>query len=384
MKKLLFIVFISLFTFNSNAQDSADLPKKLTINGYIKDMQNLSFSPNFKELISGNLIHNRINIKWKPTGKITAAAEFRNRLYWGEEVKLTPGYAKLLQNENERFDMQKIWIDNPSMVLVTNVERLYVDYQGAKLNVRIGRQRINWGITTTWNPNDIFNTYNFLDFDYEERPGVDGGKGKYVFGNGSNVELAYTLNGKNFGTAAAAKYSINKWNYDMQLIAGWYNSRPTLGGGWAGYIKDAGFKGEVQYFFGDADTAGHVNLSLESDYMFKKGWYLDVGLLFNNYGLYQPVTNWDTISFKLSPEYLMPTKWNLVLSTAKQLTPLFTVNMGVMYAPGTNLILLLPSLQYNLAANMDLDFIWQSYFTEMNNCLEAVNHRCFLRFKWSF
>ncbi len=35
----------------------------------------------------------------------------------------------------------------------------------------------------------------------------------------------------------------------MQLITGWYNEHLTLGAGWAGNIKDAGFKGEVQYFF---------------------------------------------------------------------------------------------------------------------------------------
>ena len=57
------------------------------------------------------------------------------------------------------------------------------DYRDNKINFRIGRQRINWGTTTIWNPNDIFNAYNFLDFDYEERPGMDGGKFQYIFNN---------------------------------------------------------------------------------------------------------------------------------------------------------------------------------------------------------
>jgi hypothetical protein len=384
MKNLFFILLVLFIAFNANAQDSATLPKKLTISGYIKDLQTLTFDKNFKELISGNLIHNRINMKWKPSDKVNAVAEFRNRLFWGEEVKLTPNFASLLKNDNELVNLQTAWIKNKSLVLHTNVERLYVDYKGNDWNVRLGRQRINWGITTTWNPNDIFNTYNFLDFDYEELPGVDGGKMQYIFSNTFNTELAYINTGKKDGSIAALKYSLNKWNYDMQLITGWYNGHPTLGAGWAGYIKDAGFKGEVQYFFGSKDSSDHFNMSFEGDYMFKKGWYVNMGLLFNNHGLYKPVTDWNTINLKLSPENLMPTKWNIIVTTAKEITPLLSANMSMLYAPGTNLLILLPSFQYNMATNLDVNLVWQSFLTQIDNNFEAVNHHCFLRMKWSF
>lgn len=384
MKKLFSILLVVFIAFNANAQDSTTLPKKLTINGYIKDLQTLTFDKNFNELISGNLIHNRINLKWKPSDKVNAVAEFRNRLFWGEEVKLTPNFASLLKNDNELVNLQTAWIKNKSLVLHTNVERLYVDYKGNDWNVRLGRQRINWGITTTWNPNDIFNIYNFLDFDYEERPGVDGGKMQYIFSNTFNTELAYINTGKKDGSIAALKYSLNKWNYDMQLITGWYNGHPTLGAGWAGYIKNAGFKGEAQYFFGSKDSTDHFNMSLEGDYMFKKGWYVKVGFLFNNFGLYKPVTDWNTINLKLSPENLMPTKWNIIVTTAKEITPLLSANMSMLYAPGTNLLILLPSFQYNMATNLDVTLVWQSFFTEIDNNFEAVNHNCFFRMKWSF
>lgn len=384
MKKLLFIFLIFPVALSSKAQDSTAAHKKITLQGYVKDLQTLSFNKNFKELIAGNLIHNRINVKWKPSERITAVTEFRNRLYWGEEVRLTPGFASLLRNNNEKVNLQKAWINSKSLVLHTNVERLYFDYQDSELNVRIGRQRINWGLTTTWNPNDIFNTYNFLDFDYEERPGADGGKFQYVFSNSFKAELAYAHTGKKDGDVAALKYSFNKWNYDMQFITGWYNAHPTLGIGWAGYIGDAGFKGEAQYFFKSKDSSDHLNISVEGDYMFNKGWYLNAGFLFNNHGLHKPVNEWDTINLNLSPENLMPTKWNIIVTTAKEFTPLLSANMSVLYAPGTNLFILFPSLQYNLATNLDINLVWQSFLAELNNRFEAVNHRCFLRIKWSF
>jgi hypothetical protein len=367
------------------AQDSTAVKKnKWELKGYIKNLESLSFDKNFGNNISSNLIHNRLNIKWKPSEKITAAAELRNRLFWGEEVRGTPDFARQLRNANEKVNLQKVWIQNQSLVLHTNIDRLHLEYRNDNLNIRIGRQRINWGIGTTWNPNDIFNVYNFLDFDYEERPGVDGGKIQYIFNNSFNAEIAYAHTGRKEGNVAALKYSLNKWGYDMQLVTGWYNEHITLGAGWAGNIKDAGFKGEAQYFFRNKDSTDHFNVSIEADYMFKKGWYVNAGLLFNNRGLYQPVGNWSNINLKLSPENLMPTKWNIIVTTAKEMTPLLSANMSVLYAPGTNLVILFPSIKYNLATNLDADLIWQSFFTELDKKMAAVNHRVFLRLKWSF
>jgi len=183
--------FIMLFLSPSTwAQDSTAAEKKWVLNGYVKDMQTLYFNKNFDSLVSGNLVHNRINVKWKPAKTFTMAAEFRNRLFWGEEISNIPNYSEQLRNENELVNMSIIWIQKSNLVLHTNVERLWMEYNKSKWTARLGRQRINWGITTTWNPNDIFNTYNFLDFDYEERPGTDAAKVQYRFNDFSHVEMA--------------------------------------------------------------------------------------------------------------------------------------------------------------------------------------------------
>ncbi|AEV99621.1 hypothetical protein Niako_3297 [Niastella koreensis GR20-10] len=61
-------------------------------------------------------------------------------------------------------------------------------------------------------PNDIFNTYNFLNFDYEERPGADAAKFQYLFNDLSNVEVAFSIQ-KNNKYISAVRYFINKWGY---------------------------------------------------------------------------------------------------------------------------------------------------------------------------
>ena len=118
--------------------------------------------------------------------------------------------------------------------------------------------------------------------------------------------------------------------------------------------------------------------------MFKKGWYINTGLLLNTDGLDKPVSVWDAVDLRIAPEQLMPTKWNLIVTSSKEINPLFSASASVLYAPGTNLLIVLPSFQYSMMENLDLSLYWQSFFAELNNHLAAANHRCFLRLKWSF
>lgn len=390
MMKILGLLIALLAGLPALAQDSTfiqmdTLPKsrKLTVHGYIKDLQTLNFDKDFSRLTSGNLLHNRLNLNWKRGEDLKAVMELRTRLFWGEEIKATPGFASLLRNRNDKLNLQNAWIENGSVVLHSNVERLYIDLPVKALQFRLGRQRINWGITTTWNPNDIFNVYNFLDFDYEERPGVDGAKIQYLFPNASKMEFAFAFAGKR-ESVGALKYAFNTFNYDLQFLGGWYKARPTMGMGWAGYIRDAGFKGEAQMFFPTRTASGHFNLVLEGDYMFDQGLYGNVAVLWNIRGISRSLQIGEQIDFDLSPESLMPTKWNLMLTSAKEINPLFLINLGLLYAPGTDLFILFPDLQYNLAPDLDVNLVGQSFFLKMDNDFQAVNHRIYLRLKWNF
>lgn len=381
--KWAFIIIIFFYQL-ATAQEGDVKKKKWEWNGYLKDLQTFSVDKNFSNLVSGNLLHNRVNMKWKPSEYFTAALELRNRLFWGDEVRRIPDFVRQLKNENELANISVAWARTSNFVLHSNTERLWMEYRKSKWNIRLGRQRINWGITTAWNPNDIFNTYNFLDVDYEERPGVDAARMQYMVSDFSHFEAVFAPGNDKIRSTGAVKYFLNKGGYDFQFLSGIYKGRFTAGGGWAGSIKDAGFKGEMQYFVPHHDSSGHFNFSIESDYTFKKGWYANAGFLFNSEGLTSKINNWNTLSFRFSPLHLMPTKWNFIVAAGKEFTALFSGNMSILFAPGTNLFLLLPSLKYNLKTNLDLDWVWQSFFTTLQGKFQAVNHRTFLRLKWNF
>lgn len=382
-----YFLLIILFFFKAQAghtQDSVETKKEWELNGYIKDLQSLSFDKNSDNLISGNLIHNRINFKWKPSTKYIAAVEIRNRLFWGDEVKLIPDFAKNLRSENEWMNLSVVWLNKSGLILHSNIERLWMEVRETKWKVRAGRQRINWGVATIWNPNDIFNTYNFLDFDYEERPGSDAVKFQYMISDFSNIELAAASSVGDKKTIIAAKYATNQWGYDFQFTGGVYRSRFTLGTGWAGSIGDAGFKGEAQYFSKADDSVSVFNTTMEIDYVFKNGWYFSSSFLYNSRGLSKPLENWSKISFEFSPTNLMPAQWSFIVMASKEFTPLLTGSLSLVYSPGMNLFIFLPSLKYNLAPNLDIDMIFQSFFLEMQNRVQGAAYKGFLRLKWNF
>lgn len=384
MKRIHIIPYLLLIVVAVTAQDSVSEKRKWELNGYIKEMESFNVDKNFRNLTSYNLLHNRLNVKWKPHKSFTGAIEIRNRIFWGDGVSNTPGFSSSLRNENEWMNLSALWVSRNNFAAHSNVERCWAEFRQTKWNVRVGRQRINWGITSTWNPNDIFNTYNFLDFDYEERPGADAAKLQYIFDDLSSVEIAVNPAGNINKSITAARYFINKWGYDLQILAGMYQNKFTAGFGWAGSLGNIGYKGEGQAFIEEKDSANSFNYSLELSYVFKKGWYVSGSVLHNTSGIAEPVTNWSKINFRLSPINLMPARWSFITTTSKEFTPLFSGNLNLVYSPQVNLFIVYPSFKYNLLTNLDADLIYQAFFLELQNRFQVTSHNVFIRVKWSF
>jgi hypothetical protein len=377
--KVLFtiLVLIPMFLYG---QDSTK-PSPFIFTGYLKEMGQFILPNDPIPFQYTNLVHNRLNLKYKPQGSFSAGVEIRNRYFLGDAVENDPNFTKNLMNPQDLVNMNVVWYQSNSAVLHTNVERLWAEYKIRKLTVRAGRQRINWGMANIWNPNDIFNSYNVLDFDYEERPGADAVKMQYQINDLSGVEAAIA-NGP-FGSATvAAKYSLNRDEYDWQFLAGTYARRFTAGLGWSGNLGKAGFKGETQMYYKQDSFV--VNVSAEVDYITEKGWYFNAGFLYNQQGIYSDIDDWNDFKFSNTPDNLMPTRWNVLAGSSKAFTPLFTGNLMVIYAPGTNMLILFPSMSYNLLTNLDLDMFWQSFFAQTGHGFNGIVHSGYLRVKWSF
>src|SRR5690606_16799016 len=181
----------ALIAHSAAAQTGDVAPKKLTMNGYLKFLQTVQFQEVGETWLTDNILHNRLNFNWYPVEGLRVNAEVRTRLFYGETVKLIPAYKDFVDdNTGYAFDLSAIWADGQSFFLHSIVDRFNVDWSAGDWQVRLGRQRINWGQTFIWNPNDVFNAYSFFDFVYEERPGSDALLVRRYLGATSSVELA--------------------------------------------------------------------------------------------------------------------------------------------------------------------------------------------------
>ncbi|MEM6378476.1 MAG: hypothetical protein AAF705_09690, partial [Bacteroidota bacterium] len=287
MKGYLYGIFLLFFCLPFlSAQEVKE--RNWTLNGYLKNLQtgifiNNPFGDNYQQ---DNLIHNRLNFRWYPNEHLTFRAELRTRAFYGDIVRATPEYAAQIADvNNDFFDWSAVLLDRPSWVIHTMLDRLYFEYNKNDWEIRAGRQRINWGINSVWNPNDIFNAFAFTDFDYEERPGSDALSVKRYTGFASSIELVAKAADSWEETVIASRWQFNKWAYDFQVIGGYFQNQVALGGGWAGSIKDLGFKGEWTAFFPlEANQNTSFALTLGTDYIFENSLYLNGGYLYNSNG----------------------------------------------------------------------------------------------------
>lgn len=392
MKRFFIIGVLMLLLKPSVAQDE---PSKWAINGYLKQMQTyLLFNDSYFDLqqfkmvdtfLIDNLIHNRVNIRYYASDKLTLRADIRTRIFYGDLVRQAPDYGALIDNANNDYlDLSLVLIDGSSLVLHTMLDRLYMEYVSGSWEIRLGRQRINWGINTVWNPNDVFNAFAFTDFDYEERPGSDALRIRRYLGFASSVEVAINAFDRIEEAVMAGMFKFNTGQYDYQILAGYVREDLALGGGWAGNLGNAGFKGELTYFFPlkeENDAAFAFTFAI--DYQFTNSLYLNGGYLYNSQG--QPGANIvQLFDFDLSAKNLYPYRHAIFTSVQFPFTPLFNGGLTAIYSPGpSNALFLNPNLIYSLKTNWDIDLTGQIAFYNDSGYTSPLQ-ALFLRTKWSF
>lgn len=382
-----FLLLIFLGPFLAQARESdAKKERNWTLNGYVKDLASYSIAGDSG--IFDNLVHNRLNFKWFPHQNLNIVAEMRNRLFTGWQVQNNPFFTDNLDQADDYFDWSKTFESDNAVVHIM-LDRGYVEWTKNDLEVKAGRQRINWGVNLAWNPNDIFNAYSFFDFDYEERPGGDAIDVKYYTGFASSIEVAARMADHIDDFTSAAMWKFNKYKYDFQVLGGIDHQNLVAGGGWAGNIKNAGFKGEGSYFYpleNALDSNQVFVTSISIDYSFKNSLYLNGSMLYNSDGDLSP-DPLDIVNYyqgNISAKYLSPYKLSLFLQGTYQFHPLIFGGLSIISFPGSPDFFISPNLSFSLMQNLDLDLISQVVFGAPNDKLTTTGQLHFIRIKWSF
>ena len=382
MRRLIFILLFLVATLSVLSQEKQ---KFLTFNGYFSMMQSAMFDSVSGPFVIDNLLHNRLNFKGYVNDHITFAAEFRNRLFTGDMVKLNPDYSGTVESDEGLVDLSWNIMDKQSFLLNTSIDRLWADFNYGKFQARVGRQRINWGQTLVWNPNDIFNVYSYFDFDYIERPGSDAIRLQYYPGYSSAFEIAIKADYENKVTGAAL-YRFNTHGYDIQFLAGLFNSDDFVAGtGWSGSMGSVAFRGEATWFQpakNFSDTTGTGIITIGFDKTFRNNSMAQMQMMYCN----NPA---DMLTFGSIYKGSMSTKeiafshFSAFGMYSYPLTPLFNISLSAMWFPDLKGYYAGPSFEYSVAENTGLSLYWQHIESQISDPGTRINMG-FLRVKLSF
>ena len=376
---------LSLFTKVYGQEDSLGA---FTVNGYLKFLQTIYYQDFNKQWLVDNLIHNRLNFKYLPDDHFHADLELRNRFFYGQSVQTIPGYSKLINAKTGFFNLSDILLKGNSYFLHSTIDRAYIDLIYGKFQVRAGRQRINWSQNLVWNPNDVFNTYSYFDFDYEERPGTDAIKVQYYTGLTSNVEAVYEIADSLKGMAFAGMYRFNKSGYDFQFLGGYVKNDWVVGTGWSGHIGGAGFRGEATYFYSNYPQAlkkAQLVAAISGDYTFKNSLYAQLAIIYNSRGSSGKAPFSENIFYSsLSAKNLTPARTEILGQVSYPFTPLVNGGIAGIVNPLDQSFFFGPSFTFSLQDNLELLLMGQIFEGPKGTEYGDFGKLIYWRIKWSF
>ena len=367
-------------------QDSGT--SKVRLNGYVKYMNTIMDQEGLTWL-NESMFHNRLDLRWYPARSFRAGVSVRNRFIYGDLVESFPSYNDLISRDyGYLHKLTRNLVEEDSYLVNTSVDRLWMHYTRGSFEARIGRQRINWGQTYVWNPNDLFNAYSFFDFDYEEKPGSDAIRLMYYPSYTSAAELAVKVN-RDEQVTAAGYYRMNKWGYDWQFLAGILNDEEYVAGmGWSGDIAGAGFSGEATYIRPDKnfrDTSGILLASASASYMFDNSLYLQMEGFYNGNYEHMRLGSFRSYYYRpLTVKTLSFSEFSWFAQASYPIHPLLDGTLALMYYPDIDGFFINPSVKYSLTDNVQLSAFAQLFQGKfIADRKEKINF-IFFRFKWSF
>ncbi|GJM63765.1 hypothetical protein [Persicobacter diffluens] len=390
MKKIAGAFFIILWCIPllglGQEKGKSKFQENFQANGYLKYMQTVaSLSEGSDQWFIDNLIHNRLNFSYYANDHLTLHLAGRNRMIYGASPELVPGFKKGFGAQDQyALNMSHSWASGSSYVINSEIDRAYLDYNKGDWQFTVGRQRINWGVSMVWNPNDLFNTYSFFDFDYEERPGADAILLRRYLGPVSSLEVVYSpSNGFDFHNFAGL-YKFNLWQYDFQLLAGYVRQNYNLGMGWEGQIGGAGFKGEGSWFIPDyAGEEASLVLDISLDYTFTNSLYLHTETIYNSAGATSaigPIMG----DFQLTPKTLSLSRFAFFNEAQYQISPLTRLGVNSIINSSDGSYYIGGNLNTSFSDNFELLVFGLFFFGEENSLYGMGGSQINWRLKYSF
>lgn len=259
----------------------------------------------------------------------------------------------------------------------TKLHRAYAKASLGDFTFSIGRQQFRFGSGRLWNPLDILNPINPISLEgASEQKGTDGASAEY-FINEKTVITAVAVQNRSNGnldeafkksnTCAIGRFKTNISIVEIAFLAGKLPERDAYGGDISIIVFGGTLRGSA-LFTREEEVNNTIISNGGFEYTFACGLYVLLEYFYNSaalnaepklaaaYGSYLTY-GYDDATFRLlSNRFLTYNRHYAALGLGYDITPLVRVEIFSLYDFEGKMILLNPTLKYNLHQDVDLSF----------------------------
>lgn len=363
MRKYLFLIVTIILAISAHSQDLSKSYPEFYYKGYTKSLSILANPDNLDFVQNIQNFHNRNEVEIQFIKGLNLHIHNRNLFYTGNFQLAQGAIGDWLENgATDRYDLSLLPINRGATVLLSSLDRLYLEWIWGNWELRVGRQRVNWGIHSLWNPQDIFNSFSFLDFDYEERPGSDVLSLKYYFDWATHLEAVYRPSGN---TELDHEYGLllrTLWaGTDIQGSLGSIQNYYSTGLGFARNLGQQSVKLETNYFIPKEDgEEAELSVAVSYEASTKKGWIFLAAFLHD--ATPEDVGIGDALSFIQRPSaiQLYPYENNFLFSVFKPIKGRLILNLSSVLSLEEHWpLVIVPTISYELSDDWNIDLVGQ-------------------------
>lgn len=375
----LLLLLVLLFTAVTTQAES----EPVEFSGHVKNLTLISESVFTGESITSTINRLRLEVQ-KEINPWTFYVALDNE-FIGNDFSNTPDFEFIRSREQKNtssWDADVTSVDNDHVYLRHALFRAYAKYYSPNLQVTLGKQGIDWGVMRFYSPNDIFNTVGPIDLEREERVGVDAININYSTDSLSGLNVVVVPTNKDEDFMAALKLYKTFNTYDISIIASTVRKNIIAGITFDGYIKSAGFRGELNHTQLD-NNRNFFRASAGIDYSVSEKIYILVEQFYNG-GVDDDLLQAFSTDFRTSRE-LLSIKRNLSsIWLQYKITPIWEFNNFLIYDWDGKSTIYNPEMKYGITENIDVMVGAQIGYGGDNSEFGELPDLYYIQLQWFF
>jgi hypothetical protein len=357
-KSLIIILLIS--AFNLEAQE-----KDYEFSGYVSGLHSYGYENFYEEYSYLNKLNFRLNTLYSPMKNLKLNLSLHSRLYQGTWIAKVPDFNAILNPSGDFFPLSTTFNPHDSLYLQIRADRFNFSYSYDKLDITVGRQRINWSRTFIWNVNDLFNNNTFADLDDPEKHSSDAFRLSYYPSATSMLETAIKIDSAKKITWAIMARFVNK-HTEYQIQTGFFKQSDfVFGGGITRNFNRLSLRAEGSYYIPiERNRFNHAVFlaSASLDYVFANNMIIQAEVMYNQL-IFPDRIDLPNLLFGVvdNPKILSSSEWNFGLTYRYPISNRSQINMIFVYTKDNKGYIFIPSYQFQLVNNLHLDLHGQIF-----------------------